>query len=201
MVFGIGGDLRFISHHDTLRMFRRALARAELPVRFSEGFNPHPRVSILLPRPVGISSEDEALIVEFDRDVDDDETLSRLAAQMPADVELKSVRRLAGRELPQPDAVSYRLQLGQADPEWARKVAVISSSPELIVERLLPRGARRNMNIRPWLGALRVDGDHLLFTLLVTADGSARPAEVASLLGFDQKTINHRIHRVEVRWK
>ncbi|GAF87148.1 unnamed protein product, partial [marine sediment metagenome] len=58
-VFGydVDGDLRFISHHDMLRLFARSLARAALPVRFSEGFNPHPRLSIPLPRPVGVASQ------------------------------------------------------------------------------------------------------------------------------------------------
>ena len=65
--FSVTGDLRFISHRDTIRVFQRALARASLPVRYSEGFNPHPRLSLPLPRPVGVASEAEIIIVEFDQ--------------------------------------------------------------------------------------------------------------------------------------
>ena len=60
--YTIGGDLRFISHRDTLRLFQRAVARAALPVRFTEGFNPHPRMMIPLPRPVGVASQAETLV-------------------------------------------------------------------------------------------------------------------------------------------
>src|SRR3990172_12981655 len=76
--YSIDGDLRFISHHDTLRLFRRALARADLPVRFSEGFNPHPRIMIPLPRPVGIASRAEGLVVETVGLIDPDDALRRL---------------------------------------------------------------------------------------------------------------------------
>ena len=68
--FQVDGDLRFVSHHDMLRLFRRALARAEVPMRFSQGFNPHPRMSLPLPRPVGMASETEALMIETECDVD-----------------------------------------------------------------------------------------------------------------------------------
>ena len=68
--FSVTGDLRFISHRDTLRLLQRAVARADLPVRFSEGYNPHPRIAIPLPRPVGVASDDEAVVIEFERIID-----------------------------------------------------------------------------------------------------------------------------------
>mgnify|MGYP001608428956 CR=1 FL=1 len=95
LTFSIAGDLRFISHHDTLRLFQRALARAALPVRHSEGFNPHPRMTLPLPRPVGIASDAEAVIVEFDQSVAPDDLLQRLQRHTPADLNLFGVRRLA----------------------------------------------------------------------------------------------------------
>ena len=61
--FSVTGDLRFISHRDTVRVFQRALARAALPVAYSEGFNPHPRLSLPLPRAVGVASEAELMDV------------------------------------------------------------------------------------------------------------------------------------------
>src|SRR3989304_8362378 len=81
--YSIDGDLRFISHHDTLRLFRRAMARANLPVRYSEGFNPHPRIMIPLPRPVGIASQAEAIVVETELPIDPDEALQQLRRHTP----------------------------------------------------------------------------------------------------------------------
>src|SRR3990172_12933571 len=93
--YSIDGDLRFISHHDTLRLFRRALARADLPVRHSEGFNPHPRLMIPLPRPVGVASCAEVIVVETERPIDPDDALQRLERQTPEGIAMLSSRRLA----------------------------------------------------------------------------------------------------------
>ena len=57
MCYSLDGDLRFISHHDELRMLVRALTRARWPLAYSQGFNPKPRVVIPLPRSVGMASE------------------------------------------------------------------------------------------------------------------------------------------------
>ena len=82
--FVIEGDLRFISHHDTMRLFERALSRAQLPVRFSKGFNPGPRLSLPLPRSVGIASGVELLAVELDDAIEPAVVLGTLSEQMPA---------------------------------------------------------------------------------------------------------------------
>ena len=55
----IRGDIRFISHHDLMRVLGRAARRAGLPVAMSEGFNPRQKISVLLARPVGVASESE----------------------------------------------------------------------------------------------------------------------------------------------
>ena len=59
--FKIGGNLRFLSHAQTLMVFRRACIRAGIKIQYSQGFNPRPRLSLPLPRPVGVASDDELL--------------------------------------------------------------------------------------------------------------------------------------------
>jgi len=61
--FRIRGALRYISHAEMLKVFQRAFARAGIKVRHSQGFNPHPKLSLPLPRPVGVESDDELLCV------------------------------------------------------------------------------------------------------------------------------------------
>ncbi len=61
--FRIGGLLRFLSHAETLRVCQRACARAGIPVKHTMGFNPHPRLSLPLPRSVGVESDDELLVL------------------------------------------------------------------------------------------------------------------------------------------
>lgn len=200
--FAIGGDLRFISHHDTLRLFRRALARAEIPLKYSEGFNPHPRIMIPLPRPVGIASRAEALVMETDRDVDPDAALQRLRLQTPQDMELISLRRLERGEQLEPQRVRYRLDLSET--EWNDlndRVQRLVAAPNILVQRKNPKDKQvREVDIRPYLLDITVSGRHVEFTTKITGSGTVKPAEVAAALGCDVASINHRIDRLEIQW-
>lgn len=201
--YTIDGDLRYISHRDTLRMFRRALARTALPVRFTEGFNPHPRIMIPLPRPVGVASEAETIVVEFEEPIDHDEALDRLDRETPADLRMVSVRLLQPKEQLRPTQARYCLDVGHSRlADLDARIRRVIKADVLEVERPILKSKRtRTVDIRPYLLDIRVDGDAIEYTLRVTGTGTARPAEVAGLLGYDANAINHRIRRIEVRWQ
>jgi radical SAM-linked protein len=203
LVFTLGGDLRFISHHDTLRLFRRALARADIPVRYSEGFNPHPKIMIPLPRPVGIASRDEALVLETNRIIDPDQALQRLQEQTPNDIEVISLRRMERGEQMEPQCVRYRLDLSDMNiDDLDTRVEKMMTAETIPIERKSPKSKdARLVDIRPYLLNLRATGQAVEFTLKVTGNGTAKPAEIAGVLGCDAGSINHRIERLEVQWK
>lgn len=202
IVFAIGGDLRFLSHHDTLRLFRRALARADFPVRFTEGFNPHPKIMIPLPRPVGIASRDEALVVETTREIDPDTALPQIRKQTPEGIELLSLRRLQRGEQLEPQRVRYRLDASDLKmDDLEARVERLFATTCIPIERISPkRKQARQVDIRPYLVDLQAIGHSVEFTLLVTGGGTAKPAEIAGALGCDHGSINHRIERLEVQW-
>lgn len=201
--YGVEGDLRFISHHDTLRMFQRALVRANIPIRWSQGFNPHPRFTIPLPRPVGIASQAESIIVDTETLIDQDDALRRLDAQTPEDIRMLSVRKLAPGEKPQPALVRYRLELGDGTPgDVGERVRQLLDSDVVQVRRdSRDRSAPKVLDIRGYLDSIEYAGEFVEFTLRVTGAGTAKPAEIAGLLGFDPRTINHRIRRMEIQWQ
>jgi len=197
------GDLRFISHQDTLRLFERALARAALPVRYTEGFNPHPRLSIPVPRPVGVASSAETIIVEFQRPIDHDEALCALDRQVPEGIEMTGARRLRPGERLQPSSVRYTLEMGEASvDEVKRHVLELQDRQSLKVERFDSKsGRKRSIDARSFLEEIRVTGGAVEFSIRVTPQGTIKPAEIAGLLGYDARWINHRIRRLEVRWQ
>ncbi len=201
--YSIDGDLRFISHHDTLRLFRRALARADLPVRYSEGFNPHPRIMIPLPRPVGVASCAEVIVVETEHPIEPEDALQRLDRQTPEGIAMLSSRRLALAEHLQPIQVRYQFDAPDVSTvNLSARVRNLLDSRTAIVQRLGPKNPKgRPFDVRPFIEDLRVTEDGVGFTLRVSQDGTAKPAEVAGLLGYDSATINHRIRRLEVLWR
>ena len=201
--YSIDGDLRFISHHDTLRLFRRALARADLPVRHSEGFNPHPRIMIPLPRPVGVASRAEVIVVETERPIDPDDALQRLERHTPEGIRMLSARRLAPGEQLRPIQVRYHLEASSTSTqELSSRVRDLLASDVAVVERVDPKNPKgRSFDVRPFVAQMQVVEDGVEFTLRVSQDGTAKPAEVAGLLGYEAATINHRIRRLEVQWR
>lgn len=201
--FSISEDLRFISHRDTMRLFERAVARAQLPVRWSEGFNPHPKLTIPLPRPVGIASDVEALVVETTEDMDADKALARLEEQTPTDLRMLAVRSLGSDERVQPNTVRYRLE-PETPPssDLADVINRILVAEEVTIERIHPKKQqRRDLDVRPYIDNIELSSDHVDFTLRVTTGGTVRPSEIAGLLGYDRDAINHRIRRLEVQWQ
>jgi radical SAM-linked protein len=201
--FRVEGDLKFISHRDTLRMFRRALVRADLPLRYSAGFNPRPRLTIPLPRPVGMASRAEALIVDFHRTVDPDHARDRLTRQVPSDLTVTGTRTLAPGERLVPVEARYHLDVGLSPPaDLQDRIARFLDSDVVHVSRTRRQSAWiREVDIRPYLMSMRLVGNIVEFTVHVSSAGTAKPAEIAGQLGYDPDTINHRICRMEVRWQ
>ncbi len=86
LAFSKADTAKYISHLDLMRTFQRAFLRAGLPIRHTEGFNPHAFVSIPLPLPVGFSSACEVLECELLGEVDLSAVPARMTAALPAGI-------------------------------------------------------------------------------------------------------------------
>ena len=199
----VAGDLRYLSHRDTLRMFRRALARGRFALRFTEGFNPRPRMSIALPRPVGIASETESLLVELTEAIDPDKARERLTQQVPPEITINGARMLEPGSRPVPVEARYRLTVGaNPPPDLQASIDRLLGADVAYVSRFSPKlGRTRQIDVRPYVMSVRLAGEAVEFTLRLTQSGGAKPAEIAGRLGYDPGTINHQICRMEVRWQ
>ena len=80
---GVDGDLRFGSHHDMMRAIERLAVRAELPLAYTQGFNPRPKLSIVCPRPVGVVSRGDLLVMALTESIDADQLCHRLRQACP----------------------------------------------------------------------------------------------------------------------
>ncbi len=82
---------KFISHLDLLRAFTRAITRAELPVKYSNGFNPHQIITFSLPLAVGVTSETEYVDIDFFDTASDDEIKEKLNDALPPDLRILDI--------------------------------------------------------------------------------------------------------------
>ena len=107
--FSKEGDIKYISHLDVMRMFRRAFKRAGLDLVYSNGFNPHPKLSIAAPLPLGFTSTDEWMDVETKEDFRADNLKQALQQEMPVGITILEVR-------------AKELQPNKANPMLAARV-------------------------------------------------------------------------------
>jgi len=88
-VFTKKGVIKYISHLDLMRMFVRASRRADLPLKITEGFNPHPKFSIKRALKLGLESEAEEATICFNQPVRPEYFKSKLQAELPAGILIK----------------------------------------------------------------------------------------------------------------
>lgn len=84
--------MKYISHLDLMRLFMRAFRRADLPLKITQGFNPHPKLSIKRALKLGLESENEEASVVLKEPVARQEFKERLKKQLPEGIEIKEVQ-------------------------------------------------------------------------------------------------------------
>ncbi|MBM3243599.1 MAG: DUF2344 domain-containing protein [Candidatus Omnitrophica bacterium] len=90
-VFTKTGLMKYISHLDLMRLFMRAMRRAELPLKLSEGFSPHPKLSLKRALKLGLESENEEASVLLTLPVLPEEFKNRLQQKLPEGIRIKDV--------------------------------------------------------------------------------------------------------------
>jgi radical SAM-linked protein len=178
-----------LSHHDLLRTFERLLRRAELPVRRTQGFHPHPRLVFALSLPLGVIGQAEVVELELTEPLPPEEVGDRLRRQIPPGLTILEVRSLAPRASAHVRALTYAAPVPRERAEAVRqRIAEVLAAEVCQVERNRP--PRRFLDLRPFLRDLRLEeaaGDpdwmSLEMELWLTPAGTARPEEVLTVLG------------------
>jgi radical SAM-linked protein len=91
-VFSKKGAMKYISHLDLMRLFMRAMRRADLPLKMTEGFSPHPKLSIRRALKLGIESDNEEAVVVLREQISPEEFKDRLQKQLPEGIEIRDVK-------------------------------------------------------------------------------------------------------------
>jgi len=215
--FRVTGAMRFLSHAETSRVLQRACTRAAIPVRYSQGFNPHPRMSLPLPRPVGVESAEELLVVRLGDHRESAPRESRaereavmkqaLAQQLPEGLEVLAVNLTAGNASFQPRSAEYVLPVDaqeEADFEerLKRRIAEVMESQRCMVERTSAEGrAVRLVDVRPFLGSIRWEGGELIVRHRTGDSGSVRVDEIMQLFGLRTQDLSGPVRRTNVVWE
>ncbi len=160
LVFAKEQQASYISHLDVMRTFQRVFPRAGLSLRHSNGFHPHPLISILLPLPVGQSSECEILDFETVEDSDGSGVAEALNGGLPAGLRVLGCRPPVH---PARELALLRAQLeldydGGVPADAATRIRTLFAQQEILVEKRTKHKGMTELNIAPLIRSLTIDG-------------------------------------------
>jgi radical SAM-linked protein len=191
------GPLRYTGHLDLHRLWERAARRAELPLAYSQGFHPQPKLTIAAALPLGFSSRCEVLDMRLEQDIALDGLRAKLQETLPTGIQVVSVERV-DEKLPalQTLVASAEYQVTLTEPiegaDLKRRIDSVMASESIIRER---RG--KTYDLRPLIEELEsMESDGLppmqepapalqrIFMRLAAREGATgRPEEVLDILG------------------
>jgi len=205
--FKINGDIRFLSHAETVSVFKRACVRGGIEVQYSQGFNPRPRLSLPLPRSVGVESDDELLELRVAASGFDTERFKKsLSGQLPEGVQLLEVDVLKSKEKFGAQAAIYVFNLqGYGHNKKLRDgIKHLLESENLEVERQTDaKGASRTIDVRSFLKSVEFDEKRAFVTVecKISSAGTIRVEEILRLLELEREDLAGPIRRTKVEWK
>lgn len=186
------GPARWIGHLDLVRLFEQACCRAGLPLAYSEGFNPRPRLVFAAPLPVGVAGLRELVDAYLRVPVAPELVQARLGPVLPEGLTLIRVRRVPREEANLMAAVrraAYRVEgrpaAGLCEAALTEAVQRVLQAREIRSVRQGKKGPKER-DIRPGIFALdaRLEEGKIMVTMLVQAgqEGNIRPEEVTATL-------------------
>lgn len=164
--------VRYISHLDFMRMFHRAVRRSGLPFAFSQGFNPHPIMTVAMPLSVGVTSEGELMKVGFEGDYTPEELVSRLNQFLPEGFRVLAAQKAEGKEF---DFAKLDRAVYETEVELTREYtpdmeAFLARETMLVMKR--SKSGVKEADIRPHLfslGLKKMEGKICTFRICVSA--------------------------------
>ncbi len=209
--FKVRGNPRFLSHAETVRFFQRACVRAGIKVLYSKGFNPHPKLSLPLPKSVGVEVDDDLLCLRVEKDTKDSTGdlcnlyQTRLSEQLPDGFELLTVRIVKAETSIQPCMAVYVLAVRKEyiNEQLRDRIKRLLASDNLNLRRRTdPRNLIfKNIDVRPFLESIELNNTDITIQCNISLAGSIRVNEILELLELDYGMLSAPIRRTKVRWQ
>ena len=191
--FSRGQEIKFISHLDVMRLWQRALIRAGISLAYSEGFNPHPRMSLAAPLAVGVTSEAELMDITLTRFVSPHFFTSAVGQQLPPGTEILQAYPVAPTLPSLQSQVRYAEYKVEVETEKGQK-DLKSALTSLLSLKSLPWQHQRDTGPRSYdlrvlindLWLIDWHNGHCTIGMRLRCDnsGSGRPEQVTAALGF-----------------
>ena len=186
------GYLKFISHLDLVDLFQRTLFQNKVDVKFSEGFNPHPRMSIAYPLPLGIESNSEYMEIYLNSRIDLKDFLIKMNERLPSGIKIIEAMYDDDESISNKvKSVVYAFKLlntffdKNKNIDIAKELDKINSMDIVEIERKRKKGKRRifvKENAKEYLKRLELKDDAIYAYIKMSENGSLKPALIFDIL-------------------
>lgn len=200
ITFAKQGALRYTGHLDLHRLWERAARRAELPLAYSQGFHPQPKMAIAAALPLGFSSRCEVIDMRLEHEIPLDGLDEKLQQTLPTGIRVSNVESV-DEKLP-----ALQTQVASAEYEVTLTEAVDGSELKREIESVIgsesiPRERRgKTYDLRPLIEELYLSSEGKIHMRLAAREGATgRPEEVLDVLGIAFE--GTRIERTQIIFK
>lgn len=181
IVFTKVGSLQFISHLDLNRTMKTVMIRAGIPIKYSEGFNPHPKMVFALPLSVGAESVCELLDFKLDRPMAREELIERLNRAFPPEM------RVLDAYTPETKFTAIRYAEYRIENETDFSTEPLEAESLVIMKR--SKSGEKPCDIKPMLHSYRKEGTSLTVVLSAAPDAYLNPEYLLPLLSIPDATV------------
>jgi len=187
-------EIRFVSHLDYLRAIERGLRRADLPVAYSEGFNPHMKFSLASALGVGVVSYAEFVEIEMAEPVSPEEAVSRLRDNLPRGIRIIAADAVATNEpalMAKAAFTEYEVLLPASEGNLTDKVTMFNSAKTLSYRKPAPkrREGYKEVDVKRYLDRVEYKQEEGMnvfhFEIKIFEDGSLKALDVLTAMGVD----------------
>ena len=175
------GSLQFISHLDLNRTMKTVMIRAGIPIKYSEGFNPHPKMVFALPLSVGAESVTELLDFKITRPMPKAELIARLNNAFPPEMRVLDAY--------QPDSKFVSIRYAEYELENDEDFSVEPLDQGEIVLMKRTKSGEKMTDIKPMIHSYKKEGNKLTCVLSASPDQYLNPDYIAKVLGIPDCTI------------
>ncbi|MDF2547062.1 MAG: hypothetical protein K0R93_1960 [Anaerosolibacter sp.] len=209
--------MKFISHLDLLRLMERALRRADIKLSFSQGFNPHPKISFATAVPIGLSSEGEYMDVELDEELKPDSFVDRVNRQLPEGIKIISAKNIEAKTpalMAIVDASSYIVSCPLENDTTQNTIEVAIKDfmdlEEIIIHKVSKKNGRnvtKEIDIKGFIYKMELlehSGRSIIFKLMLAtgSKGNLKPEVLIEKFIHDMEVPiildQVRVHRLEL---
>lgn len=197
--FGCDRQLKFLSHLDMMRLWERALRRAGVAPAYSEGFSPHPRISLAVPLAVGVTSRAEVMDIFMEQRLSPDYFRHHIAPQLPDGITVVEVTPVSIQSPSLQSRVRFaeyevEVETTQSTEELQDVLKVLLSKAQLPWHHTRDTGVRY-YDLRPLISdLLLVESDgksaKIGMRLRCDASGTGRPEQVVKALGYENQPVS-----------